>query len=248
MHRRSAAAEGVVRRHRRRHRQTADRLRLSRADHELSGAGHADDRADRIRIEGGDRPLLRRHDRDPARDRGDREPAAGKSKPRRCATRRTPCTTSPTTIGRGRTRAPRAAFPPAARGPTNTGRRSAGSTMSMATAIWCARARRLRITRRRRNDGRKAVIPGRASARTRNLEPKLVMPALVAGIHVFLSRQRPRDGGTPGHDERRARHPGALWRESESRSHYRRSGSRRIAPGIRVYREIPGSTLRVAPE
>ncbi len=52
MHRRSAPAQSVMRRQRRRHRQTADRLRLPRPDHELSGAGHADDRADRIRIEG----------------------------------------------------------------------------------------------------------------------------------------------------------------------------------------------------
>ena len=37
----------IERRHRRRHRQAADRLRLPRADHEFSGAGHADDRADR---------------------------------------------------------------------------------------------------------------------------------------------------------------------------------------------------------
>ena len=66
MHRRSPAAEDIKRRHRRRHRQTADRLRLPCADHELSGAGHADDRADRIRIEGRARPLLRGHDRDPA--------------------------------------------------------------------------------------------------------------------------------------------------------------------------------------
>ena len=35
---------------------------------------------------------------------------------------------------------------------TNTGVRSGGSTTSMATAIWCARARRWRITRRRRSD------------------------------------------------------------------------------------------------
>ena len=40
---------------------------------------------------------------------------------------------------------------------TNTGRRWDGSTTSMATAIWCARARRLRITRRRRN--RRHLVP-----------------------------------------------------------------------------------------
>jgi glycine dehydrogenase len=39
------------RRHRRRHRQAADGLRLPRPDHELAGGGHADDRADRERVE-----------------------------------------------------------------------------------------------------------------------------------------------------------------------------------------------------
>ena len=46
------------RRHRRRYCQAPDRLRLPCADHEFSGAGHADDRADRIGIQGGARPLL----------------------------------------------------------------------------------------------------------------------------------------------------------------------------------------------
>ena len=63
------AASRTNRRDRRGHRQAADRLRLPRADHELPGARHADDRADRIRIEIRDRPLRRRHDRHPARDR-----------------------------------------------------------------------------------------------------------------------------------------------------------------------------------
>ena len=165
MHRRSPPAEGVLRRHRRRHRQTADRLRLPCADHELSGAGHADDRADRIGIEGGARSLLRRHDRDPATRSPRSKTAAGRSRPRRCATRRTPCTTSPTMPGRAPIAAPRAASRRAPRGPTNTGARSGASTMSMATATWCARARRSRITRRRRSDA------------------QLVMPGLDPGIH-----------------------------------------------------------------
>jgi glycine dehydrogenase len=38
----------------------------------VAGAGHADDRADRIRSQGRARSLLRRHDRDPAGDIGDR--------------------------------------------------------------------------------------------------------------------------------------------------------------------------------
>ena len=48
------------RRHRRRRRQAPDRLRLPRADHELAGRRHADDRADRERDQGRARPLLRR--------------------------------------------------------------------------------------------------------------------------------------------------------------------------------------------
>ena len=90
------AAQDHQRRHRRRHRKTADRLRLPCADHEFSGAGHADDRADRIGIEGGAGSFLRRHDRDPAARSPRSRPAAGRSRPRRCATPRTPCTTSPT--------------------------------------------------------------------------------------------------------------------------------------------------------
>ena len=57
------------RRRSRRRGQAADGLRLSRADLSLAGRGHADDRADRERIEGRARPLLRRDDRDPRRDR-----------------------------------------------------------------------------------------------------------------------------------------------------------------------------------
>ncbi|MCK7519255.1 MAG: hypothetical protein MZV64_16785 [Ignavibacteriales bacterium] len=42
-----------------------DGLRLPRADGVVPGAGHADDRADRERAEGGARPVLRRADRHP---------------------------------------------------------------------------------------------------------------------------------------------------------------------------------------
>ena len=74
------AAQDHERRDRRRYRKTPDRLRLPCADHEFSGAGHADDRADRIGIEGGAGSLLRRHDRDPQRDRRDRKgPLEGRS-------------------------------------------------------------------------------------------------------------------------------------------------------------------------
>ncbi len=54
--------------------------------------------------------------------------------------------------GTGLTAAPRAASPTASRGPTNIGVRSGASTMSMATAIWSAPARRLRTTRKPRSD------------------------------------------------------------------------------------------------
>ena len=98
-----------------------------------------------------DRPLLRRHDRDPAGDRRDRgRPlegrglAAASCAAYRARHRRRRAGTAPTA-------ASRAASRPAARAPTSTGARSAASTMSMATAIWCARARRWRITRRRRS-------------------------------------------------------------------------------------------------
>ena len=42
----------------RRHREAADRLRIPRADHELPGGWHPDDRAHGVGIEGGARPLL----------------------------------------------------------------------------------------------------------------------------------------------------------------------------------------------
>ena len=49
---------GVGRRQGRGRRQAAHRLRLPRPDHELAGPRHPDDRADRERVQGRDRPLL----------------------------------------------------------------------------------------------------------------------------------------------------------------------------------------------
>ena len=68
------AVQGEGRRRRRR-RQAPDGLWLPRADGVVPGAGHADDRADRERAEGGARSLLRRADRHPPRDRGRRHRA-----------------------------------------------------------------------------------------------------------------------------------------------------------------------------
>ena len=73
---RPARVQGEGRRGGRR-RQAADGLRLPRADRLVPGAGHADDRADRERAEGGARSLLRRADRDPPRDRGRRHRQGG---------------------------------------------------------------------------------------------------------------------------------------------------------------------------
>ncbi len=64
--------------------------------------------------------------------------------------------------GRAPIAAPRAVSRPARRARINTGARSGGSTTSMATAIWCARARRLRITPRRRSDAMSSFRGARA--------------------------------------------------------------------------------------
>ena len=87
VHPRPAADQGVERRHRGRRREAADGLRLSRADDELPGRRHADDRADRVRAAGGARSLHHRDDRDPRgdpRDRG-RAPAARRQPAVQCA-------------------------------------------------------------------------------------------------------------------------------------------------------------------
>ena len=113
------------RRHRRRRRQAADGLRLPRPDDELPGRRHADDRADRERDAGRARPLLRRDDRHPRRDRAGRRRRRGRSSAARCAWRRTPprsCSASgtvPTTASSAPTRCRRCGsakyFPPVSR-------------------------------------------------------------------------------------------------------------------------------------
>ena len=99
-------------RDRRRRRQAPDRLRLPRTDHELPGRGHPHGRADGERVAGRARPLLRRDDRDPRRDRGGRSRGGGRrrQRPARCAAhRREPrgrSGTGPTPASRRCTRSP----------------------------------------------------------------------------------------------------------------------------------------------
>ena len=78
VHRRPAAPAG---RDRGRGRgQAADRLRLPRADHVLPGRGHVHDRADRERVAGRDRRVLRRDDRHQGRDGQGRERGVGRGR------------------------------------------------------------------------------------------------------------------------------------------------------------------------
>ncbi len=72
VHRRRAPVEEAGRHRGGRHGQAPHGLRLPRPHHVLPHPGHADDRADGKRIEGRAGSLLRRHDRDPRRDRRDR--------------------------------------------------------------------------------------------------------------------------------------------------------------------------------
>ena len=128
---------------RRRRRQAAGRLRLPRADDVVPGRRHADGRADRVRGPGRDRPVHRRDDRDPRRDRPGR--ARGSGPPEELAAARRPAHLA----GAGRRVGPRllprarASSRPAST-PTSTGRRSPASTRRTATATWSARARRWR--------------------------------------------------------------------------------------------------------
>ena len=143
VHHRPAPAAG--RDHRRRRGQAADRLRLPRADDVVPGRGHVHDRADRERVAGRDRRVLRRHDRDQGRGRPGRvgrvgrgrQPAQERAAHRRDAHRagvEPPVPADRRLLpGRG------PAAPPPAR---STGPRSAGSTRPTATATWSAPAPR----------------------------------------------------------------------------------------------------------
>ena len=133
MHPRHCAAQGTRRRHGRRRRQAADRLRLPCADHELAGGRHADDRADRDRAQGRARPLLRRDARASRRSRA-------RSRQGRLDRRTTRCKHAPHTVEDlvgdwNRPYTPRGGLLPAAArsASTSTGRRSTASTTPMAT-------------------------------------------------------------------------------------------------------------------
>ncbi len=70
--------------------QAAGRLRLPRSDHELPGGRHVDGRADRVGESGGARPVLRRDDRHPGRDRARSSRGSGRTRTTRWSTPRTP--------------------------------------------------------------------------------------------------------------------------------------------------------------
>ena len=127
VHHRSAADHEGHRRHRRRRRQAIDRLRVPRADDELPGLRHADDRADRERVAVRARSVLRGDDRHQGRDRRGRLRIVGGGRRARCATLRTRPRTS-SASGNGRTIASSARIPVAALRRRSTSRRSRGST------------------------------------------------------------------------------------------------------------------------
>ena len=89
VHRRRAPAQEAGRHRGRGRRQAPDGLRLPRADDVVPDPGHADDRADGERIEGGARPLLRRDDRHPRRDRARSRRARCRARTTCSRTRRT---------------------------------------------------------------------------------------------------------------------------------------------------------------
>ncbi len=80
VHHRPASVREVGRRRGRGRREALDGLRLPRADDVVPRRRHADDRAHRERVEVRARPAVRRADRDPRRDPGDR---GGSLRPRR---------------------------------------------------------------------------------------------------------------------------------------------------------------------
>ena len=149
------------RRERRRRRQAPHRLRLPRADDVVPGGRHTDDRAHRERGSRRARPVLRRDDRDPGRDREGRLRASGRRTTTRCATPRT----RPrrwAASGTTRTPARRPSSRPGSRPRTSTGRRCAGSTVPSATATSSAPAR---LWTRTTTDARHEAGPTRSGQR-----------------------------------------------------------------------------------
>ena len=160
-------------------------------------AGHADGRADRVGEPRRDRPVLRRHARDPRRDR----PGRG----RRVAARGQPAGQRAAHPGRGHGRRVGAPLPAAGSAPsrpgctpgrstppaaTSTGRRSAGSTAASATGTWSAPARR-------RSPSRTEVgTTGRARPRWRRRSARalLVLEARATGITVPGGKPRAPSG------------------------------------------------------
>ena len=184
VHPRPAAADQGDRCHGRRRGQAADRLRLPRADRELPGGRNPHGRADRERGPGRARPLLRRHDRHPGRDRrGGGGPlvrrgqsAAGRAAHGGGAGRRSG---SDPTTGRRRS------SPPGSR-PGSTGRRWHGSTRPTATATSCAPARPRGV---RRPDASGAASPARTT-----FHIPATSASLMCGSCTFISticRSRP---------------------------------------------------------
>ena len=133
------------RRDRRRRRQAADRLRLPRADDVVPGRRHADGRADRERGPRRARPVLRRDDRDPRRDRPGRGGGVAARTTTRCANApHTAAMRWPASGTHPYSREPARSTRPGSTRRTSTGRRCAASTAPTATATSSAPARRRR--------------------------------------------------------------------------------------------------------
>ena len=168
VHPRHPAADQGDRRHQRRHRQAADRLRLPRADDELPGGRHADGRADRERGQGRARPLRRGDDRHPRRDREGRH---GRVRPHRQPAAQRAAHAGDAGGGVGPAVPADDGGLPGARACSGaaTSARSGGSTRPTATATWSAPARRRRRspsttsrrTRRRATGPSRRRLPGR---------------------------------------------------------------------------------------
>ncbi len=121
--------------HRRRRRQAADRLRIPRADDVFPRGRNLDGRTDRERRAPRDRPVHRRHDRDPRQRSTESRRGSGALRTARCAeprTRRRLLQVS----GQLRTRASWRSTQRSRCARTSTGHRCVESTGPTATVIW----------------------------------------------------------------------------------------------------------------